>query len=335
MSKPIKRDVRAQITERLRVAPELSDRAIARSLTCSPTTVGAVRRELGVHRGQVETSKNEWLQHPYIKMHPELLGNTEERWLRAIKVPGVLDKMQAEGLSSPIYAQRKMHRQQKAARKCAAGVTISEDDILIKQGDLLSGLEFIEPESVDLILTDLPYSRDYLPLYSALSRLAGRVLREHGNLICMTGQSALPDVLRALCEDERMQYHWTLSCVMPRAASSLHWLRVSTHSKPIIHMCKGTYTGDLYSDLITAQPPDKARDIPWEQPQEVFDALCSRFIQHADTVLVDPCCGSGTSLLSGIRTGLCCRVIGVDSDPEAVKATRRRVDALLYGDGDK
>jgi ribosomal protein L11 methylase PrmA len=98
-------------------------------------------------------------------------------------------------------------------------------------------------------------------------------------------------------------------------------------------MTKNTnYTGDWYSDLITANPTDKDRDVPWEQPQDVFDALASRFIQKAGIILLDPCCGSGTSLIAGIKTGLCARVIGVDIDPVAVKTARKRVDGLMYGE---
>jgi predicted transcriptional regulator len=39
-------DKRRLIAEKLRVAPELSNRAIARMLGVSPTTVGSVRRDL-------------------------------------------------------------------------------------------------------------------------------------------------------------------------------------------------------------------------------------------------------------------------------------------------
>ena len=50
------------IADRLRVAPELSDRTIARMLGVSPTTVGSVRRELAdktVQNGQVDTQAEE------------------------------------------------------------------------------------------------------------------------------------------------------------------------------------------------------------------------------------------------------------------------------------
>lgn len=38
----------------------------------------------------------------------------------------------------------------------------------------------LEPESVDLILTDPPYPREFLPLWSDLGDLAERVLKRGG-----------------------------------------------------------------------------------------------------------------------------------------------------------
>jgi 16S rRNA G966 N2-methylase RsmD len=313
-------------------APEVSDRTIAKGLGVSHITVRTVRREL-LESGHIEPvttpAAADWLNHPYIRKNPDLLSELNERGLRAIKAPGVIDVMAERGLTSPIYAQRVLHRTNKAARKNAA-YTLAAEDVILRVDDLFTGLPWIESESLDLICTDLPYSREYIPLYSALSMLAGRTLKDGGSLLCMTGQSALPAVLNALCEDERLRYHWTLSAVMPRAACNLRWLSVSTHWKPIIHLTKGgAYKGDLYSDLITAAPANKDRDVPWEQPQDVFDVLVRRFVQRDCMTLLDPCCGSGTSLLSGIRAG-CARVIGVDIDPVAVKTAQRRVDELLF-----
>lgn len=330
-----RKEKRAAIIARLIAAPTLSDRVIADGLNVSHVTVRTIRMELQaagrLQNERVAIPAADWQNHSYIRDNPDIVADLNERGLRAMKSPGVVQLMAERGLTSPIYAQRVLNREAKAARKNAA-ITMAAEDILIKQDDLMTGLPWIIDASVDLIITDLPYSRDYIHLYSALSKLAGRVLRDGGSILCMTGQSALPAVLQALCEDERLRYHWTLTAVMPRSACNLNWLKVSSHTKPIIHLTKGgNYTGDWYSDYITANPADKTRDIAWEQPQDVFDELTRRFIQRSETVLLDPCCGSGTSLISGIKTGLCSRVIGVDIDSVAIKTARKRVDELLYG----
>lgn len=193
-------------------------------------------------------------------------------------------------------------------------------------------MDWVADSSVDLILTDLPYSSAYLNVYKALSHLAGRVLKKDGiaSLVCMTGYAALPQVLDALREDKRLRYNWTITTVFPRRSSNLGWIGVSSFAKPVIHMtCEKAYKGEIYSDLITAEPANKAREIEWEQPLDVFDKLASVFLQHGDSVLLDPCCGSATSLLSGLRTNCCAKVIGTDINEDCVKISKKRVMSYL------
>jgi 16S rRNA G966 N2-methylase RsmD len=52
----------------------------------------------------------------------------------------------------------------------------------------------IEPESIDWVITDPPYSREHLPLYSDLARCAARWLKPGGSLLAMSGQSYLLEV---------------------------------------------------------------------------------------------------------------------------------------------
>jgi DNA modification methylase len=102
---------------------------------------------------------------------------------------------------------------------------------------------------------------------------------------------------------------------------------VSPHWKPIIHLAKGTYTGDLYADLIAADPSVKDRDHPWEQPQDVIDALIKRFVHRAGLTVCDPFCGAGTTGIAAIRAG--CRAVLSDIDPACVRLSQRRcMDAL-------
>jgi len=142
----------------------------------------------------------------------------------------------------------------------------------------------------------------------------------------MTGYAALPQILDALREDKRLRYNWTITTIFPRRSSNLGWIGVSSFAKPVLHFtCEKAYKGELYSDLITAEPANKTREIAWEQPLDVFDELAKRFIQHGDSVLLDPCCGTSTSLLSGLRTRCCAKVLGTDISEECVKISKKRI----------
>lgn len=269
----------------------------------------------------------EWMSHPYLKLHPEILDSLDARGLRALKAPGVLNLMEERQSLSPRSCQAILNRQIKAARRKNISGAVPEVDIRCL--DLINDdMSFIKNDSVDLILTDLPYSSVYLNVYKALSHLAGRVLKKDGiaSLVCMTGYGALPQVLDALREDDRLRYNWTITTVFPRRSANLGWIGVSSFCKPVIHFtCGSSYKGEIYSDLITAEPANKARDIPWEQPLDVFQKLASVFLEHGDSVLLDPCCGTSTSLLSGLHTGCCAKVIGVDINSECVKISKKRI----------
>ncbi|MDE4541248.1 hypothetical protein [Thermoanaerobacterium sp. R66] len=128
---------RKLIEDRLRITPELSDRAIAMMLGVSPTTVGSVRRELSdktVQNGQSDTNDYNWTKHPYLLAHPEILENISERSLRALKAPGVLDLMAQRGSKSPRYCQRLLYQMRKANK--TASVKITEDDVKVFVDDI-------------------------------------------------------------------------------------------------------------------------------------------------------------------------------------------------------
>ncbi len=327
--KKISASEKAKLIEtQIKIAPHLSARAISKQLGFSHVTIQKYKQKL-LESGQlsIPDTPPEWQLHPYLKQHPEIMEGLNARGLRALKAPGVLDLMQERQSLSPRSCQAILNRQIKAARRKNTSGAVPEFDI--RQCDLLKdNLEWIPSDSIDLILTDLPYSSAYINVYKALSHLAGRVLKKDGiaSLVCMTGYGALPQVLDALREDKRLRYNWTITTVFPRRSSNLGWIGVSSFAKPVIHMtCEKAYKGEIYSDLITAEPANKAREIEWEQPLDVFDKLASVFLQHGDSVLLDPCCGTSTSLLSGLRTGCCAKVIGVDINKDCVKISNKRI----------
>lgn len=324
---------RELIKQQIKIAPSLSSRAISRQLGVSHVTVQKIKLKM-IQAGQLTNVDTvpEWQKHPYfVKNKEAILGRIDARGLSALKAPGVLNLMQERGSLSPRACQALINRQLKADRRKNSSNKTPEIDI--RKCDICKDdMSWVEDDSIDLILTDLPFSADYIEVYRALSKLAGRVLKKDGvaSLVCMTGYAALPEILKALSADRRLRYNWTLTVVYPRRSASLRWIGVSPFCRPVIHMtCGSSYKGELYSDLITAEPANKTREIAWEQPLDVFDELAKRFIQHGDSVLFDPCCGSGTSLLAGLRTGCCAKVIGTDIQEDCVKISKRRIRKYL------
>ena len=184
--------------------------------------------------------------------------------------------------------------------------------------------EEMEPESADLILTDPPYSKEALDLYSELSRFAELILRPGGSLLAMAGQSYLPDIFRRLNGD--LQYHWTLAYLTPGGQAPQIWQRkVNTFWKPILWFVKGAYTGPWVGDV--PKSPVNANDKrfhDWGQSEAGMAELVERFSKPGD-LIVDPFLGGGTTGMAAINLGR--RFIGADINAEAIQTAASRLNS--------
>jgi hypothetical protein len=96
----------------------------------------------------------------------------------------------------------------------------------------------IDPESIDVIITDPPYPKEYLPLYEGLAVLANKALKPGGSLIVMVGQSYLPEILGLMMP--HIKYHWMASYLTPGGQSVQLWQKkVNTFWKPLLWFVKG------------------------------------------------------------------------------------------------
>lgn len=189
----------------------------------------------------------------------------------------------------------------------------------------LADLE-IPDESVDLILTDPPYPREFLPTWGHLADLAVRILKPGGSLIAMSGQNYLPAVFAHL-EREDLSYCWTFC--NDNTATVRQWpLRLFIGWKPILWYAKGKPTPPrrvVYDRIRGAEGPDK-RYHHWGQDVSIFEDLLLAFSHRGDLV-VDPFLGGGTTGVAAILTGR--RFVGCDVDEEAVRVSKMRCDAAV------
>lgn len=325
-------DKRREIADRLRVSPELSDRKIAKILGVSPTTVGSVRRELAdkiVQIGQVNTDAYDWTKHPYIKENPDILEGLSVASLRAIKAPGVLDKMAELGSRSPRYAQRRLYMQHKQANKSPL-LTVTEEDVEVFISDIKTGLPQIKDGSVDVVFVDPPYDvKSVEELYSHISAVAGRILKDGGSLLVMCGGANLDKAMVELATDKRLRYNWNLAYVCRRGTPLIHTRRVTTAVKHVLWYVKGAYDGDIVYDLIEA-PADDGTDKSfhtWGQSVEGVNEILRRISREGD-VVCDFMCGGGSTVVAALELGGR-KIIACDVDEKAVKTTKQRVRELF------
>lgn len=239
-----------------------------------------------------------------------------------------------EFLSLAGYLQREREREGRREKAAQEAENIEMDDrIRILCGDFREVLteEIVPAGSVSLVLTDLPYSQEYLGLWDSLGQLAQRVLKEGGILAAYSGCSHLPEVLEIL--GRPLVYCWTAALVNEAFADTIfHPLRVKSLWKPIVLFSNGrpeTSANENPSlrylkDVINGDGLGNLNkeEHPWQQGVGEAGYLIDVLSLPGELVL-DPCCGTGTTALACKRTGR--RFAGAEVSPETCALAIHRV----------
>jgi ParB-like chromosome segregation protein Spo0J len=163
----------------------------------------------------------------------------------------------------------------------------------VRRGDFREVLADVEAAS--LILTDPPYPKGDLPLWSDLGEWASNALADDGILVAYSGQMYLPQVLANL--GEHLEYWWC-GAVVHKGSGNLSPLghpvrKVINQWKPLVMFYKrgGIGFDRTFRDLVMGVGPEKT-DHNWQQPVEEAKLIIEAFTNPGELV-VDPFAGSG------------------------------------------
>jgi site-specific DNA-methyltransferase (adenine-specific) len=228
----------------------------------------------------------------------------------------------------------------KKNKKDYKGISLSDISYQLLHSDFrIIEDSFVEQYGqVDYIITDPPYPKEFLSLYSDLSRFSKKVLKQGGLLICMVGQSYFPEVINRLSEN--LTYHWTHAYLTPGGQATQLWQRkVNTFWKPLLCFSNGKYNGDWVGDVCKSPVNQNDKRFHcWGQSVAGMVDIIERFTYPREIVL-DPFVGGGT-------TGLACLLlrrnfIGIDINIECIDTSSKRLEEFtknqdkLGNDGDK
>ncbi len=181
----------------------------------------------------------------------------------------------------------------------------------------------IEDNAVDMIFTDPPYSPDEKDVYADLSVLACRVLRPGGICVAYSGQLALAENLMAL--EEHLEPMWIAA--IRHTGGELRFRKFSIRNgwKPLLIFYKPPLEvwWDWFSDV--ASGGKEKSDHEWQQAESEAEHFISALSPAGGSVL-DPMCGSGTTLVAAKKLGR--SYLGIDTDMRALQAAGRRLNAL-------
>ena len=188
----------------------------------------------------------------------------------------------------------------------------------------------VEPESVDAIVTDPPYTQEFVDadVYNDLALFAAYALRPGGQLIAFAGHAHFPPIFRQMTVDG-LRYQWTLAYrVTQRPAVNINRGISKVGWKPLIWYVKPPVDGSqvMGPDVLDAPPIDADREHhDWGQSVEGMKLIIQRLKLADGALICDPFAGGGSTLLAARQLGH--PVIGADIDPDAVAVTQRRLAA--------
>lgn len=189
--------------------------------------------------------------------------------------------------------------------------------------------DFTDPEvngqiadgSVGMIFTDPPYAREHEWLYGELGSLGARVLRDGGSLVCYVGHHSVAEVV-PMMREQGMRLFWMCAVIHEGGGDTLPAGDLRIKWKPLLWFVKGKpiFSGPV-QDAIQSERPKKDNH-GWEQSPVEALYYIERLAESGETVL-DPMCGSGTTLVAARQAGR--SPLGIEKDPKAIEIAKARL----------
>lgn len=191
--------------------------------------------------------------------------------------------------------------------------------------DVTGGVPEVESRSVDVIITDPLYGKDFLYLWEALAKLAKRVLKPGGQLYAMSGTKYAREVMNIL--SEHLKYRCLISDYMSMKGGvylnrACHTIQ---HWKPVMWYQNGGKLGKYLGDIIYSDRVPNNKMHEYQQNLLAFENMVKTHTEKGDLVY-DPFVGSGTTGVACIKYGR--KFIGSDIDPKNVRISEKRLSAV-------
>lgn len=192
----------------------------------------------------------------------------------------------------------------------------------VRLGDFRTVLADLPAGSVDAVITDPPYGRESLELWSDLAEHAAKWLKPGGLLAAISGQMYLPEVIARL--GQHLDWWWEMDYQTPGDAVRVFPRRVNSQRKPV-PVCRNG-AGPLppwFGDVARSGPGrgDK-KSHPWAQSESGMADLV-RAVTVPGDLIVDPFTGTGTTGAAALALGR--RFTGAEINPVDYETARGRL----------
>jgi len=229
-----------------------------------------------------------------------------------------------------VYNQ--IRKQEIKAQEVAPSNTTCESDARVKlilKDFKSTDTASIPDNSVDIIFTDPPDNKGWLPNYEPLGLLALRVLREGGSLLMTVGHYAMPQVLDHI-KNSGLNYWWIIAIKHDSVSKPLRHQQVYVMWRPLLWFVKDNRlrTSGSIKDLIESQPSDRGVHCR-EQSTVEAEYLISKLTRENDVVL-DPLMAAGKIGIAALK--LKRQFVGIEMDKDKFQIAEAKIRLLCSED---
>lgn len=221
-------------------------------------------------------------------------------------------------VSRIVNAERKQEAAKRERRAAAKRIKTSCG---IEHGNLEALGEAVADATVDLILTDPPYDADAIKLYGKIAALGARVLRPGGWCLAYCGQAHLPETLDAM-RHGGLTYGWTFAVIHSGGDLRFRKFKLQNGWKPVLGFYRPPLDAawDWFPDTVSG---GREKDLhEWQQAEGEAEHFV-RALSVSGGLVLDPCCGSGTTLVAAKK--LRRKWLGFERDGDHVATARERL----------
>lgn len=193
------------------------------------------------------------------------------------------------------------------------------DNMTLFSGPFSERIVDIQPNSIQLILTDPPYGEEYLPIWGELADFADQVLVPGGFLVAYCPHFHLPSILNSL--GKKLEYFWIIALELPQHRL-IHSRHVFCDWKPLIVFNKPPRTlPQFFGDVVRGDGMEKNLH-EWQQGEHELSQIIETFCP-SNGVILDPMAGTGTTLVAAMKLNR--KAIGIEKEPETFVKMKRRL----------
>lgn len=199
-------------------------------------------------------------------------------------------------------------------------VTIGDATLYL--GDCRDILPTLAAGSVDAVVTDPPYPKEFIPVYADCWRGCDTPLKHGGQCFAMVGQYCLPDVINGF--PKSWEYLWC-GCFQGAQMATSIWPRgISAAWKPLLIYGKSFSKFKPWKYDTIAIEGGYRRDKEhheWGQSVLAFRTIIDRF--NVGETILDPFMGAGTTGIAAVMEGR--KFVGIEIDRTHFETSCRRI----------